>query len=67
MFQLVTEGGTNRVPHNITTSVTNSSITIRWLPGYSGPEAFDQRHSVWWVPAVGRGLYRSEAYRGSGR
>ncbi|XP_043193004.1 protein turtle-like [Amphibalanus amphitrite] len=46
--QLVTEGATSQAPHNISTNVSSSAITVRWLPGYSGERLFDQRHSVWY-------------------
>ncbi|XP_037072265.1 protein turtle-like [Pollicipes pollicipes] len=46
--QLVVEGTTPHAPHNITTNASSYAITIRWLPGYSGGDSFDQKYAVWY-------------------
>ncbi|XP_037088053.1 protein turtle-like [Pollicipes pollicipes] len=46
--QLVVEGTTTHPPHDITTNASSYAITIRWLPGYSGGDSFDQKYAVWY-------------------
>ena len=45
--QLVVEGTVPHAPHNITTETTEYSITIAWLPGYSGGSTYNQEYAIW--------------------
>ncbi len=44
---LVIEGTTPHAPHNITTESTEFSVSLEWLPGYSGGSDYVQNYVIW--------------------
>ena len=46
--QVIVEGTQPHAPYNITGSATEFSITIRWLPGYSGGPEYKQEYTIWY-------------------
>ncbi|XP_030380444.1 LOW QUALITY PROTEIN: protein turtle [Scaptodrosophila lebanonensis] len=49
--QLVIEGTQPHAPYNITGRATESSITLQWLPGYSGGSEYKQDYTIWYREA----------------
>lgn len=49
--QLVIEGTQPHAPHNITTAANENSITISWMPGYSGGPEFKQEYTLFYREA----------------
>ncbi|XP_062131035.1 protein turtle isoform X2 [Drosophila sulfurigaster albostrigata] len=49
--QLVIEGTQPHAPYNITGKATESSITLQWLPGYSGGSEYKQDYTIWYREA----------------
>ncbi|ALC38083.1 tutl, partial [Drosophila busckii] len=49
--QLVIEGTQPHAPYNITGQATESSITLQWLPGYSGGSEYKQDYTIWYREA----------------
>ncbi|XP_032569836.1 protein turtle isoform X6 [Drosophila sechellia] len=49
--QLVIEGTQPHAPYNITGKATESSITLQWLPGYSGGSEYKQDYTIWFREA----------------
>lgn len=49
--QLVIEGTQPHAPKNLTGTATEDSVTISWLPGYSGGPDFKQEYTVWYREA----------------
>lgn len=46
--QLIIEGTQPHAPYNITGTATESSVTINWMPGYSGGSDFKQNYTIWY-------------------
>uniref|UniRef100_A0A1B6E797 Protein turtle n=1 Tax=Clastoptera arizonana TaxID=38151 RepID=A0A1B6E797_9HEMI len=52
--QLVIEGTQPHAPYNITGNATEFSVTLQWLPGYSGGPDYKQDYTIWYKePGVG--------------
>ncbi|XP_055837271.1 protein turtle isoform X3 [Episyrphus balteatus] len=49
--QLVIEGTQPHAPYNITGKATESSITLQWMPGYSGGQEYKQDYTIWYREA----------------
>ncbi|KAL9931032.1 immunoglobulin superfamily member turtle isoform 3-T21 [Glossina fuscipes fuscipes] len=49
--QLVIEGTQPHAPYNITGKATESSITLQWMPGYSGGSDYKQDYTIWYREA----------------
>ncbi|XP_059221864.1 protein turtle isoform X2 [Stomoxys calcitrans] len=49
--QLVIEGTQPHAPYNITGKATESSITLQWMPGYSGGSEYKQDYTIWYREA----------------
>ncbi|XP_032791333.2 protein turtle isoform X2 [Daphnia magna] len=55
---LVIEGTTPHAPYNITTVSSEFSVSLEWLPGYSGGSDYSQNYVIWyrqegatqWIP-----------------
>ncbi|XP_046649399.1 protein turtle-like isoform X4 [Daphnia pulicaria] len=55
---LVIEGTTPHAPYNITTESSEFSVSLEWLPGYSGGSDYSQNYVIWyrqegatqWIP-----------------
>jgi hypothetical protein len=45
--QLVVEGTQPHAPYNITGVATEFSVTLEWLPGYSGGPDLKQNYVIW--------------------
>ena len=45
---LVIEGTTPHAPQNITTESTEFSVSLEWLPGYSGGSDYIQNYVIWY-------------------
>ncbi|XP_059615352.1 protein turtle isoform X2 [Phlebotomus argentipes] len=46
--QLVIEGTQPHAPYNITGTATEFSVTISWMPGYSGGPDYKQDYTIWY-------------------
>lgn len=46
--QLVIEGTQPHAPFNITGTATEFSITLSWMPGYSGGPDYKQDYTIWY-------------------
>lgn len=46
--QLVIEGTQPHAPYNITAKATSFSVTISWMPGYSGGPDYKQDYTIWY-------------------
>lgn len=44
---LVIEGTTPHAPYNITTVSSEFSVSLEWLPGYSGGSDYSQNYVIW--------------------
>lgn len=49
--QLVIEGTQPHAPHNITATANENSITVSWMPGYSGGPEFKQEYTLFYREA----------------
>lgn len=49
--QVIVEGTQPHAPYNITGSATEFSVTIQWLPGYSGGPDYKQEYTIWYREA----------------
>ncbi|XP_044008135.1 protein turtle isoform X3 [Aphidius gifuensis] len=49
--QLIVEGSQPHAPHNVTGISTQFSVTLQWLPGYSGGPDYKQDYTVWYREA----------------
>uniref|UniRef100_A0A336LVW2 CSON002677 protein n=1 Tax=Culicoides sonorensis TaxID=179676 RepID=A0A336LVW2_CULSO len=46
--QLVIEGTQPHAPYNVTVRATEFSVTIQWMPGYSGGPDYKQDYTIWY-------------------
>lgn len=46
--QLVIEGTQPHAPYNVTVKATEFSVTISWMPGYSGGPDYKQDYVIWY-------------------
>ncbi|XP_066142641.1 protein turtle isoform X2 [Euwallacea fornicatus] len=46
--QLVVEGTQPHAPYNLTGSATEFSVTLSWMPGYSGGPDYKQEYTLWY-------------------
>lgn len=46
--QLVIEGTQPHAPYNVTVKATEFSVTISWMPGYSGGSDYKQDYTIWY-------------------
>ncbi|CAG9759845.1 unnamed protein product [Ceutorhynchus assimilis] len=49
--QLVVEGTQPHAPYNLTGSATEFSVTLSWMPGYSGGPDYKQDYTLWYREA----------------
>lgn len=49
--QLVIEGTQPHAPYNVSGIATENSITITWMPGYSGGPDYKQDYTLWYREA----------------
>ncbi|KAK9870180.1 hypothetical protein WA026_006267 [Henosepilachna vigintioctopunctata] len=49
--QLVVEGTQPHAPYNLTGTSTEFSVTLSWLPGYSGGPDYKQDYTIWYREA----------------
>nr|CAH7765601.1 unnamed protein product [Callosobruchus chinensis] len=49
--QLVVEGTQPHAPYNLTATATEFSVTLSWLPGYSGGPDYKQDYTIWYREA----------------
>ncbi|XP_043271158.1 protein turtle isoform X2 [Venturia canescens] len=49
--QLIIEGTQPHAPHNVTGTATEFSVTLTWLPGYSGGPDYKQDYTIWYREA----------------
>lgn len=49
--QLVIEGTQPHAPYNVSGTATDNSITITWMPGYSGGPDYKQDYTIWYREA----------------
>ncbi|CAD7079244.1 unnamed protein product [Hermetia illucens] len=49
--QLVIEGTQPHAPYNLSATATDSSVTIQWMPGYSGGPDYKQDYTIWYREA----------------
>ncbi|XP_055376450.1 protein turtle isoform X2 [Condylostylus longicornis] len=49
--QLVIEGTQPHAPYNISGKATDTSITLQWMPGYSGGQDYKQDYTIWYREA----------------
>ncbi|XP_014468291.1 PREDICTED: protein turtle-like isoform X9 [Dinoponera quadriceps] len=45
--QLIVEGTQPHAPYNVTGTATQFSVTLNWLPGYSGGPDYKQDYTIW--------------------
>lgn len=50
--QLVVEGTQPHAPYNVTGNASEFSVTLQWLPGYSGGPDYKQDYTIWSVEAA---------------
>ncbi|CAB0030800.1 unnamed protein product [Trichogramma brassicae] len=62
--QLIVEGTQPHAPHNVTATADEFSVTLSWLPGYSGGPDYKQDYTIWDYVKLHRahqeGPYREE-------
>ncbi|XP_060532041.1 protein turtle isoform X2 [Cylas formicarius] len=46
--QLVVEGTQPHAPYNLTATATEFSVTLSWMPGYSGGPDYKQDYTIWY-------------------
>ncbi|XP_026296255.1 protein turtle isoform X12 [Apis mellifera] len=46
--QLIVEGTQPHAPYNVTGTATEFSVTLTWLPGYSGGPDYKQDYTIWY-------------------
>ncbi|XP_023316345.1 protein turtle isoform X2 [Trichogramma pretiosum] len=46
--QLIVEGTQPHAPHNVTGTADEFSVTLSWLPGYSGGPDYKQDYTIWY-------------------
>lgn len=46
--QLVIEGTQPHAPYNLTGTATEFSVTMSWMPGYSGGPDYKQEYTIWY-------------------
>ncbi|XP_026668708.1 protein turtle isoform X4 [Ceratina calcarata] len=46
--QLIVEGTQPHAPYNVTGTATEFSVTLSWLPGYSGGPDYKQDYTIWY-------------------
>ncbi|KAG7213388.1 hypothetical protein KM043_002681 [Ampulex compressa] len=46
--QLIVEGTQPHAPYNVTGNATPFSVTLTWLPGYSGGPDYKQDYTIWY-------------------
>lgn len=46
--QLVIEGTQPHAPYNIVAKATEFSVTVSWMPGYSGGPDYKQEYTIWY-------------------
>lgn len=49
--QLVIEGTQPHAPYNLTATATEFSVTLTWMPGYSGGPDYKQDYTIWYREA----------------
>lgn len=49
--QLVIEGTQPHAPYNLSGTATEFSVTLNWLPGYSGGPDYKQDYTIWYREA----------------
>ncbi|XP_015173478.1 PREDICTED: protein turtle-like isoform X4 [Polistes dominula] len=49
--QLIVEGTQPHAPYNVTGNATEFSVTLNWLPGYSGGPDYKQDYTIWYREA----------------
>lgn len=49
--QLIVEGTQPHAPHNVSGNATEFSVTLTWLPGYSGGPDYKQDYTIWYREA----------------
>jgi immunoglobulin superfamily member 9B len=49
--QLVIEGTQPHAPYNLTATATEFSVTLSWMPGYSGGPDYKQDYTIWYREA----------------
>ncbi|KAK2581283.1 hypothetical protein KPH14_008071 [Odynerus spinipes] len=49
--QLIVEGTQPHAPYNVTGNATEFSVTLSWLPGYSGGPDYKQDYTIWYREA----------------
>ncbi|XP_055642345.1 protein turtle isoform X1 [Toxorhynchites rutilus septentrionalis] len=49
--QLVIEGTQPHAPYNLTGTATEFSVTLAWMPGYSGGPDYKQDYTIWYREA----------------
>lgn len=49
--QLVIEGTQPHAPYNVSGTANENSITITWMPGYSGGPEYKQDYTLWYREA----------------
>lgn len=47
--QLVVEGTQPHAPYNVSANASETAVTLRWLPGYSGGPDYKQDYTIWYV------------------
>lgn len=47
--QLIVEGTQPHAPYNVTGTATEFTVTLTWLPGYSGGPDYKQDYTIWYV------------------
>lgn len=51
--QLIVEGTQPHAPYNVSGTATQFSVSLTWLPGYSGGPDYKQDYTIWWVYGTG--------------
>ncbi|XP_044593030.1 protein turtle-like isoform X3 [Cotesia glomerata] len=49
--QLIVEGSQPHAPYNVTGTASQFSVTLHWLPGYSGGPDYKQDYTIWYREA----------------
>ncbi|XP_034950856.1 protein turtle isoform X2 [Chelonus insularis] len=49
--QLIVEGSQPHAPYNVTGTPSQFSVTLHWLPGYSGGPDYKQDYTIWYREA----------------
>lgn len=45
--QLIIEGSQPHAPYNVTGTASQFSVTLYWLPGYTGAPDYKQDYTIW--------------------